>query len=253
MYTLIMPCSNCGDKLTPIILDEVWVDHCPSCGCTFFDKNELEKITVAGAKELAKLRKNDSISGDIKRCPKDKMILTRFISASVPSGITLLYCPNCEGIFAYPDDLVRVKTMHQKMETGLTSHTTTQLTVRSLFTYGLVLLVALTVVTYMSPLLRPAQAPRATADTCNLTIAKRDNLNTVYCTTRFPFTSEAIFFHSITQEEIKRMVNQKPQTLHLLTVPDEDIAASPDVCVKFLLTADKTKLETPCVPFVVSP
>lgn len=248
-----MSCPNCSDKLAPVKLGDVWVDHCPSCGCTFFDKHELEKITVEQAQELARERKNDSISGDIKRCPKDATILTRFESASIPSAITLLFCSGCEGIFAYPDDLVRVKTMRQKVETRLTSYAPPQLTVRSLFTYGLVLLVALTVVTYMSPLLHPAEAPRATTDSCNLTIAKRDNLSTVYCTTRFPFTSEAIFFHGVTQEEIKRVVNEKPQTLHLLTVPDEDIATSPDICVKFLLTADKTKIETPCVPFVVNP
>ncbi len=59
---------------------------------------------------LAADRKNDEISGDQKRCPKDGSRLLAILNdEAIPHEVTLLRCQSCHGIFAYPEDLVRFK------------------------------------------------------------------------------------------------------------------------------------------------
>jgi DNA-directed RNA polymerase subunit M/transcription elongation factor TFIIS len=104
-----MLCPNCGQQMNVRNVDNEIVLHCSTCGSSFFDKNGINKITQNSARMLTEEAQGQYVLGNQKICPKDKSVLLEKIDASLPKNTILLECPSCEGIFAYPDDLLKYK------------------------------------------------------------------------------------------------------------------------------------------------
>lgn len=104
-----MLCPNCGQQMNVRNVDNEIVLHCSTCGSSFFDKNGIDKITVSSARLLTEETQGQYVLGNQKICPKDKSMLLEKIGTSLPKNTILLECPSCEGIFAYPDDLLKYK------------------------------------------------------------------------------------------------------------------------------------------------
>ncbi len=105
-----MSCPNCGRQLLSHHLDNQTVLHCANCGGSFLEENGINRISLKSSVQLAADKKNDEISGEHKRCPKDGHRLAAILNdEAVPQNVTLLRCPRCRGIFAFSDDLVQFK------------------------------------------------------------------------------------------------------------------------------------------------
>lgn len=104
-----MLCPNCGQQMNVRNVDNEIVLHCSTCGSSFFDKNGINRITQNSARILTEEAQGQYVLGNQKVCPKDKSILLEKVDASLPKNTILLECPSCEGIFAYPDDLLKYK------------------------------------------------------------------------------------------------------------------------------------------------
>ena len=104
-----MLCPNCGHQMNVRNVDNEIVLHCPTCGSSFFDKNGINKITQHSARVLTEEAQGQYVLGNQKVCPKDKSILLEKVDVSLPKNTVLLECPSCEGVFAYPDDLLKYK------------------------------------------------------------------------------------------------------------------------------------------------
>jgi DNA-directed RNA polymerase subunit M/transcription elongation factor TFIIS len=104
-----MLCPNCGQQMTVRNVDNEIVLHCATCGSSFFDKGSINRISQNSARTLTDEAQGQYILGNQKLCPKDKSILLEKVDATLPKNTILLECPSCEGIFAYPDDLLKYK------------------------------------------------------------------------------------------------------------------------------------------------
>ncbi len=104
-----MLCPNCGQQMNVRNVDNEIVLHCSTCGSSFFDKNGINRITASSARLLTEEAQGQYVLGNQKICPKDKSILLEKVDLSLPKNTILLECPSCEGIFAYPDDLLKYK------------------------------------------------------------------------------------------------------------------------------------------------
>ena len=104
-----MQCPNCNSQFKTVNVEGLDVEHCPSCGGTFFDDNDINRISLATAQKFSTDETAESISGEEKICPRDGELMTRLNKESIPQHITLLGCPKCKGIFAYPHDLLEFK------------------------------------------------------------------------------------------------------------------------------------------------
>ncbi len=104
-----MLCPNCSQQMNVRNVDNEIVLHCSTCGSSFFDKNGIDKITVSSARLLTEESQGQYVLGNQKICPKDKSMLLEKIDPQLPKNTILLECPSCEGIFAYPDDLLKYK------------------------------------------------------------------------------------------------------------------------------------------------
>ncbi len=114
-----MLCPNCSQQMNVRNVDNEIVLHCATCGSSFFDKGGINKITQKSAQILTDEAQGQYVLGNQKLCPKDKSILLEKVDATLPKNTILLECPSCEGIFAYPDDLLKYKGV--KESTPLTS------------------------------------------------------------------------------------------------------------------------------------
>ncbi len=85
------------------------VFHCTTCGSSFFDKGGIDTISSASAKQLSEDAQGQYVLGNQKLCPKDNSILLEKVDAHLPKNTVLLECPVCDGIFVYPDDLLKYK------------------------------------------------------------------------------------------------------------------------------------------------
>lgn len=105
-----MLCPNCQQPLQQSALDKQHILHCTNCGCTFFEENGINRIRATTARLLASNKRAYEVSASEKLCPKDKIVLESVSNdKAIPEGVTLLRCPRCFGILAYPEDLIMFK------------------------------------------------------------------------------------------------------------------------------------------------
>lgn len=79
------------------------MDHCGRCGGTWFDSYEINRIPYHEVMRLAHLTVLPQIPppvSDLKKCPHCNLVLAPSTSDLVPSGVDLLRCPKCHGVWA---------------------------------------------------------------------------------------------------------------------------------------------------------
>ncbi len=244
-----MLCPNCQEKLTTVKFGQVEVFHCPNCGGSFFEENEINRLSFSQAKKLAVDKKNGFISAAPKFCPKDNLPMKAIQEESVPQFVTLLKCEKCQGVFAFPDDLVNFKKAQQ---TKLNFFKTWRLPLPSLKSILVYSFLILTTVSLFSSFqaITTNQSLKTQADDVikSIKISAVNNTTVVYFITKVPFQSEAVFFNQQTGQEIRRIISKEPAKTHFLTV--RDIAPSETTALKIILISGKTRITTQPILFV---
>src|SRR3989338_7090673 len=243
-----MTCPNCGAKFITVQLKNITADHCAVCGITYFDENEINRITLREATDLAENKTNESISGTEKLCPKDKIPMITFTSESIPQYITILKCKKCSGLLAFADDLVNLK---KAQKAKLKYYTTWQKPIpalRTILVISFIFVVSLSVIYTITPFFRggPPTSIKATQEICSLQVTLSGNTTFIYCQSPYAYRSEARFYNSVTNETIVRNINITPSRAHLLSLPFIDISPSNDICVSVILFSDRGATETEC-------
>ncbi len=105
-----MLCPNCSEHLEVVELSNQKILHCKNCGSNFFEANGINRITAGDAEQLTKEANTSIVMGTPKVCPRDTIFLHLIENdEAVPHNVSLFKCPKCQGVFAYPDDLVKFK------------------------------------------------------------------------------------------------------------------------------------------------
>lgn len=105
-----MHCPNCGKRIKKVEFDSQFILHCGNCGCSFFEQNGINRVTLKSARALGADKKETVLKGEQLACPLDSSIMIPIQNEdAIPVDVTLLRCPSCYGLFAHPDDLIRFK------------------------------------------------------------------------------------------------------------------------------------------------
>lgn len=246
-----MLCPNCQEKLTTVKFGQVEVFHCLNCGGSFFEENEINRISFSEAKKITADKKTGFISAAPKLCPKDNLPMKAIQEESVPQFVTLLKCEKCQGVFTFPDDLVNFKKAQQ---TKLNFFKAWQLplpSLKSILVYSFLILTTVSLLTSFHTI-STNQSLKTQADDVikSIKISAVNNITVIYFITKVPFQSEAVFFNQQTGQEIRRIISKKPSKTHFLTV--NDIAPSKTTTLKIILTSGKTRFGTKPIPFVAN-
>lgn len=249
-----MFCPNCGKKLKKKLLDNQNILHCPECGGSFFELNGINRITVSTARELASDKKSNIIVGEQKACPKDQSIMIPVQNEeALPREVTLLKCPTCYGVFAYPEDLLKFKRA-QKVKIQFF-----KIWGKPLPSIQTVLVLSLMVFLFMAIMLsfstlNKTQLTTTSADEIvkNVYVKKSDLYVFVSFITQRPYRSLIVLTDKTTGSSMTKRINDRPATLHSITVPDID--TSHDIYYQVILVDDKNKeIRTKEVKLTLSP
>lgn len=242
-------CPNCGHELNALKLDGVEVDHCPNCGGSFFDENEINRLSLEAARSLLKDKKTEFVSGKGLVCPRDGANMKVVKEEAVPQFVNLLKCDRCGGIFAHPSDLVNFKKAQEAKLNFFKIWRTPLPSLKSVMVYGFILLAA-ALSLYSFSFLKTKQSLQSQADeiVTAVKISRADGQAVVYFVSESPVGSRAIFKDQKTGEQIEKIISHQPTTVHILLV--EDIPLSADFSLKLVLTSGLAKIETKPIPFV---
>ena len=245
---ILMNCPNCGARFTEIKLKNISVDHCSVCGITFFDENEINRISLSEANVLSENKTNESISGTEKLCPKDKTSMIAFIAPSIPQYVTILKCKKCAGLLAFADDLVNLKKAQKAKIKYYTTWQKPLPALKTVLVISFIFVVSLSIIYTITPFFQTPTSTsiKATQEICPLDVILSGNTIFIYCKSPYAYRSQAHFYNSRTKETIVRNINTEPKDIHLLSVPYDDIAPSSDICVSIVLSSDRGAVQTEC-------
>lgn len=244
-----MLCPNCHHQLENQVFDNVEVDHCPNCGGSFFDENEINRLSLEAARKLLKDKRTEFVSGKGLVCPRDGANMKVVEEEAVPQFVNLLKCDRCGGIFAHPSDLVNFKKAQEAKLNFFKIWRTPLPSLKSVMVYGFILLAA-ALSLYSFSFLKTKQSLQSQADEIvkAVKISKADGQVVVYFITDRSVKSKAIFKDQKTGEQIEKIISHQPTTVHIL--PVEDIPLSADFSLKLVLTSGLAKIESKPIPFV---
>ncbi|OGK14590.1 hypothetical protein A3H80_04325 [Candidatus Roizmanbacteria bacterium RIFCSPLOWO2_02_FULL_37_19] len=233
-----MNCPNCQYVLSKKKFDKIEVDHCDNCGSTLFQPNQINRITLEDAQELAQMKRADSISGTEKFSPKDGSPLKRMEDESIPQHVTLLKSEKTGEVFAYPDDLVNFKTAQEaKLNYYEVWHIPLP-ALRTVLIYSFIIASTVSITYVASQLQKPASQSIQAASICQngIQIIRTANELIVSCTTTAEFESRARIICGPSEEIIP--VSSAPSSFHIATVPTTCDA------IQFVFAQRKNILET---------
>ncbi len=115
----MLDCPNCGELLSPLFVHDktratgIELDHCIHCGGTWFDSDEINKISYSDIFKIASstlIKKREAPWGKMERlCPRDFNTLSAKKPEFTHENITIEQCPKCRGMFLMEKDLEKLK------------------------------------------------------------------------------------------------------------------------------------------------
>ncbi|NTU74130.1 zf-TFIIB domain-containing protein [Candidatus Roizmanbacteria bacterium] len=217
-----MFCPNCEQQFETLELDKQVVLHCPNCGSSFFEENSINRLSLGSAKKLAKMKKNIVVMGIEKHCPKDSSVLTPIVnSEAIPTDATLLTCPTCRGVFAYPDDLVVFKDAQDVKISFFKLWHTPLPSIRAILVLSFFAVVSLGAFGYMLRYTsRNSTSTRASEQISQVRFVASGRYLFLTFKTTVPVESQVRFTDTATGQKITLPVSQQPVSLHHLTTTE---------------------------------
>ena len=214
-------------------VDNEIVLHCSTCGSSFFDKNGITKITQKSARELTEEAQGQYVLGNQKVCPKDKSVLLEKVDATLPKNTVLLQCPSCEGVFAYPDDLLKFKGI--KPTSPLAASAFKLLPApKSLFMLASFAVLSIAVLLNAGNFSTNTRAEKVIG---KVYLTTAGHILSVRFTTQVSETS-AIIFYDINHKETGRyVISSEPKTVHVGTIRGFDATRDIFYAIQFSNTS----------------
>lgn len=154
------------------------------------------------------------VLGNQKICPKDKSVLLEKVDVALPKNTILLQCPSCEGIFAYPDDLLKYKGL--KAAQPLASGAFKLLPApKSLFMLASFAVLTIAVLLNMGNFSSNTRAEKVIG---KVYLIKSGSILSVSFKTQVSETSTIIFYDVNRKETGRYVISSEPKTVHVNTI-----------------------------------
>lgn len=245
-----MMCPNCRNPLVAFNQNEA-IQHCEFCGGTFFEENQLNRISITDVQELTKGSTNDRELIQIKMCPKDNLPMTLLREESIPHFINIHTCSTCHGLFVTAKDLLAFKRA-QKAKIAFYKEWRIPLpSLQAVLVYSLAFIFVFGIFTYMKSFYQQ-NAPKTQAEAIvrNVRISAAGESTLVYFTTDTNYVSTLVFQNEQGIELTRVPLSTTPSEVHfgkIATIP-----RSEHTFFKVILVKDTQRVESSLIPFVVN-
>lgn len=116
-----MNCPKCaGPSLSPVVVDGIEVDRCPSCEGIWFDKRELTDLLESNSGEVREILGGEDAHGHDQSpgtCPRDGGKLLR-VRSSRNREVTLDCCVVCQGVWLDGGEFERIRAARPQTRLG---------------------------------------------------------------------------------------------------------------------------------------
>lgn len=215
--------------------DNQFILHCGNCGCSFFEQNGINRVTLKSARQLGWNKKESIVKGEPLACPLDSSIMIAIQNEdAIPVDVALLRCPSCYGLFAHPEDLIRFKQAQN-----------VKIKFFKIWSKPLPSLKTILVYSFIGFLILSVGLSLVTIDDKHIsTTSAEDQISNVYAkqTAEFiffsfrtvqPYRSSVRFIDKQTGESMVRQASENFNTVHTLTIRELDI--NDDIYYQILL------------------
>lgn len=214
-----MSCPNCRQDLDSRIVDNQTILYCLNCGGSFFEENGINRISVKMADKLARDHSQNIILGYEKQCPKDKTLLSPLVEESIPQNVSLLQCPTCKGVFAYPDDLVRFKKAQSAKINFLSTWSIPPASVKSVLVLTFMAIVSFAAFSGYF-LFRQSTTSQAQDVIKNVNVTQSAQLVLISFRSQIPLTTKIIFVDRTINKITQLTVSSTPKILHFVSTSE---------------------------------
>jgi hypothetical protein len=224
--------------------------HCSECGSNFLEENQLNRLTITEAVDLAHEKVDDRDYLQIKLCPRDSLPLRRLSEDSIPAFITILRCDKCHGVFLTAKDLmIFKKAQHAKVA----FYKTWQIPLPSLtsvLVYSFALTFAFATFTFMQNFYQKNATPtQAESIVRNVHVVKNQAITTIYFTTDKDYSSSIIFYKD-SQPIEKGIISSIPTQAHIAKITT--IQPDSTITFKIFLKSGDQVIESDAIPYIVN-
>jgi Zn-finger nucleic acid-binding protein len=212
-----MLCPNCSEHLETLELSHQKVLHCNNCGGSFFEENGINRITEQDAKTLTQGAQNNIVMGTPKICPKDNIFLHSINNdEAIPSYVSLLKCPKCNGVFAYSDDLIKFKKAQNAKLEFFKVWQNPLPALKSVLVLSFLAVLSLTVFSNLNS--RSLQITKADSFIGTVSFTHSGRYLFVNFSTATPFTSSILITDKTTNSSHVTPISPKLSKLHYATI-----------------------------------
>ncbi len=235
-----MNCPNCVTPMSLVTLDNQSVFHCGNCGGSFFAENGINRIDLTTAQKLAEDKRTDEVAGTDKKCPKDQTVLKPVSNEeNVPVDVTLLRCPDCRGVFVYPDDLVKFKQAQMAKINYFKSWSLPLPALKAVLVLSLLAAIGLTLSSRYNLLQQFSNQTHATDVAKTVHVGRSGPYLFMSFRTPVSLRSAVIFHDKAANTTLTKIVSDKPSLIHYLTTTDLNL--SNDLIYQIVLTDSNGK------------
>ncbi len=221
-----MKCPNCSQEMQVQNIDNEIVLHCSTCGSSFFEKGSLDRISTVSARKLAEDSQGNYVLGQKKTCPKDGSPLTAPAEDVSSNKALLLTCAVCNGVFIYPDDLLKFKdVLPGKPKFSPVTHLLPA--PKTLFLLSTFAVLSLAVLLNVNSINKNLSRSSQATDIISSVTASSDSQRRyvfLYFKTNTPYASSVEFTDTNTGEKTVEKVSLEPKTTHQLTTTRLDLS-----------------------------
>ena len=225
-YTYPMVCPNCSESMKSSYLDNQYVNHCSSCGCTFFEENAINRITYDTARSLSEDKYTSLISAGEKHCPQDFVKLVPISNTeAVPAHITIFVCPSCSGVLAYPEDLLKFKKVQGTKIEYYKSSGKPFASLHSVLIFSFIMMLTISsYFTFRTLQNRSVYKSEASDLFKTLSVIKSGHYILIGFRTSTPVRSQILLLNGKTDVQTTRTISPDPKTVHEIILTDIDLA-----------------------------
>ncbi len=244
-----MDCSICNSRLYspfPRLL------HCRNCGVTYFEENELNRITLKQAQLLAKDKKKEYSDLENTQCPFDHHMFALLQGESIPQYIQIYKCNKCMRVLISSRNLSLFKKAQASKISYFKNWQIPLPSLQAVLVFSFMAIVSLTVISGLTGYMQQ-NAPKTQASVVysNLSIKQYNEKNSIIFSTNTPVISRIIFYNKYKDIALYDMpINTEKTRTHYLIFNEP--APSPDLYFKIHLIDEDTIVESEFIPYVLS-
>lgn len=216
-----MHCPICQEKMQFIPMDNEVLIHCNNCGWSFFEENEINKLTYKSALLLSKDKQKNLEMVPKFFCPRDQNPVIKAYDEVAPPRVNLFRCIKCRGILISAKDLLNYKKAQKAKNEYVRLWNAFYPVTKNIMALLFIAVLSLSAISSLIYLKNQRQTSTQAEEIITfINITKNQDYLFIYFKTLSPFKSKIIFEDRTLDMTLEKNINSNLSTTHQLLIKE---------------------------------